>query len=105
MLPECSTESFQCDSRYLGHRAVCGDLPAAGQGGRSDNKERCNLVLHCQHQADVTPPGIDMIDARERFPKQNQGPGIAEAIRVRLLDQRTIFCLSTPRWPATSTAP
>jgi hypothetical protein len=24
---------------------------------RSDNKERCDLALHCQHQADVAPSG------------------------------------------------
>ena len=31
MTAEYSTESFQCVRRCAGHRAVCGDLPAAGQ--------------------------------------------------------------------------
>ena len=33
----------------------------------------------------LAPSGSGMIDARESFPEQNQGSGIAEAIRVRLL--------------------
>jgi hypothetical protein len=51
MIPEYSTESFQCGSRCLSHRAVCSDLPAPGQGGRSANRERCDLALHCLHRA------------------------------------------------------
>jgi hypothetical protein len=32
----------------------------------------------------IAPSGSGIIDARESFPKQNQGSGIAETIRVRL---------------------
>jgi hypothetical protein len=38
----------------------------------------------------TAPSCSGVIDARENFPKQNQGSGIAEAIRVRLL-RRSIY--------------
>ena len=83
MMPEYSTESFQCGSRYLSHQAVCGDLPAPRQGGRSGNAERCDVTPHATGEP-IVPSGSCMIDVCESFPKQNQSSGIAESIRVKL---------------------
>jgi hypothetical protein len=52
MIPEYSTKLFQCGSRCLSHRAICGDLAAPRQGGRSGNRERSDLTLHCHRRAD-----------------------------------------------------
>ena len=84
MIVECSMESFQCGSRCLGNQAVCDDLPPPGQGSRIGNKDFWDLGSTLQRRADVPPSGGGMIDALESVLKQNQGSGIAEAIRVRL---------------------
>jgi len=55
MLPEYSTESFQCGRRCLTSRPVCDDLPKTGREGRSGNRKRDDLALDCQRQADVAP--------------------------------------------------
>jgi len=57
MIPEYSSESFQCGRRFVDYRAVSGNLVAVGQEGRCGNKEQGDLALHCQRRADVPPPG------------------------------------------------
>jgi hypothetical protein len=87
MMPEYSTESFQCGSRYLSHQAVCGDLPELAKEVEAAIRERCDVTPHATGEL-MVPSGSGMIDACESFPKQNQSSGIAEAIRVTLLGAR-----------------
>src|SRR5271166_5361166 len=45
--------------------------PTPGQGCRSNGRERRDLALYCQRQADVAPSGCRMIDASEIFHAQS----------------------------------
>src|SRR5208283_3388195 len=53
------------------HLCLAEPQPTPGQGCRSNGRERRDLALYCQRQADVAPSGCRMIDASEIFHAQS----------------------------------
>jgi hypothetical protein len=80
MIPEYSTESFQCGSRCLSNPAIYERLAK----GVKAAIESVVTWLYIAGVELIAPSGSGMIDAYESVPKQNQPSSIAEAIRVRL---------------------